>query len=199
MATSTRRSKQDTRQIIYDAAVVVFAAEGYHAATTDAIAQQAQVAVGTIYNYFRSKEHILASIFEIELNKRLKWLRDARTQGLTARAALSQFFRLHRQAIEAAPEVAHILLKERHFARDGGPEVLTSYVKQIPLEIGRIIHMGQERGEVRSDVDPWMTAAIIFSALEAMVVSFNEAGASARFANGHKTLEEILWAGIGLP
>jgi len=50
------------RQAILDAARAVFAQEGFRRATVDAIAQRAEVAKGTVYLYFESKEAILAEL-----------------------------------------------------------------------------------------------------------------------------------------
>ncbi|MBV9789386.1 MAG: TetR/AcrR family transcriptional regulator [Chloroflexi bacterium] len=49
---------------ILDAAAVVFAAKGFHPTTTKDIARQAEIAEGTIYNYFDNKTAILLGIFE---------------------------------------------------------------------------------------------------------------------------------------
>lgn len=195
LATGGRR-RANTRQVIYDAAVAVIAELGYHSATTDAIAHEAGVSVGTIYNYFRSKEEILASIFEQELSKRLTWLRELRERGLSAREALKLFLDRHRGDLAQAPEVGRILLRERSFARDGDPAALKSYMEQIPLEISRIIQDGQARGQIRPDVDARLTAGIIFAAMEGIVTAFVEGGTAQGFANGHATLEKILWGGL---
>ena len=49
---------------ILDAAAVVFAAKGFHPTTTKDIARQAEIAEGTIYNYFDNKTAVLLGIFE---------------------------------------------------------------------------------------------------------------------------------------
>lgn len=49
---------------ILDAAVAVFAEQGFHTTTIHAIAQRAGIADGTIYNYFGSKTDLLLAIFE---------------------------------------------------------------------------------------------------------------------------------------
>lgn len=196
MTTGGRR-RANTREVIYDAAVAVIAEHGYHSATTDAIAIEAGVAVGTIYNYFKSKEEILASIFEQELSKRLSWLQELSEQQLPAREALQRFFELHRSQIQASPQVTRILLRERSFARGGDPAALKSYMQQIPHKISRIIQDGQARGEIRTDVDARATATIIFAALEGNVIALVESGDADGFANGHSTLDKILWGGLG--
>ncbi len=51
--------RQKSRKKILDAALEVFANQGYHLATVDAIAKNAGVSKGLMYNYFKSKEHVL--------------------------------------------------------------------------------------------------------------------------------------------
>lgn len=55
----TRRRRQ-----IAEAAAAVFATEGYANTTTRSIAEAADMAEGTLYNYFDSKRDILLAIFE---------------------------------------------------------------------------------------------------------------------------------------
>lgn len=57
-----KRAKPKYKQII-EAAVHVIAENGYHSSQVSKIAQQAGVADGTIYLYFKNKEDILVSVF----------------------------------------------------------------------------------------------------------------------------------------
>jgi AcrR family transcriptional regulator len=52
------------RREIMDAAATVFLEQGYPSATTRAIAEAADIAEGTLYNYFESKRDILMGIFQ---------------------------------------------------------------------------------------------------------------------------------------
>src|SRR5688572_20208073 len=54
----------DKRRRILDAAVAVFARDGFASAKVAAIAKRAGVADGTIYLYFPSKEALLLTLFE---------------------------------------------------------------------------------------------------------------------------------------
>lgn len=58
----TSAAKEDRRQRILDAAVEQFQLKGFDAATTRDIARQARIASGTIFNYFTTKEAILANL-----------------------------------------------------------------------------------------------------------------------------------------
>lgn len=65
MATRQQRKERITEQRkaqLLDAALAVFARKGYGEATMPDIAQEAGVAVGTIYNYYQSKRDLLVSI-----------------------------------------------------------------------------------------------------------------------------------------
>ncbi|MEJ2503485.1 MAG: helix-turn-helix domain containing protein, partial [Gemmatimonadota bacterium] len=53
------RKKEATRRRIVDAATRLFGERGFDAPTVDEIAESADVAKGTIYNYFSTKEELL--------------------------------------------------------------------------------------------------------------------------------------------
>lgn len=59
-----QRRGEQRREEILAAATQVFAAKGYHAATTREIAAAADLAEGTIFNYFPSKRDLLVAVFE---------------------------------------------------------------------------------------------------------------------------------------
>ena len=55
-------AQQATRKEIIDAALAIAAEEGYDALTTRTVAARAGVAIGTVYRYFTSKDHILVEV-----------------------------------------------------------------------------------------------------------------------------------------
>ena len=79
MATQDRREQERTRRRneILASARAVFAQDGYRRATVDQIAQRAEVAKGTIYLYFETKEAILAELVLNALAELHGQLRDA--------------------------------------------------------------------------------------------------------------------------
>ena len=56
------RISEQRKQDIVNAALAVFARQGYASATVDDIAREANVAVGTLYKYYESKRHILVEV-----------------------------------------------------------------------------------------------------------------------------------------
>lgn len=79
MATHDRREQERTRRKndILMSARAVFAQDGFHRATVDQIAQRAEVAKGTIYLYFETKEAILADLVLLALSELQAQLREA--------------------------------------------------------------------------------------------------------------------------
>ena len=65
------RKKRETRGRIVEAATRLFSERGFAAPTVDDIAEAADVAKGTIYNYFDSKEAILFD-FLVEVERRIQ-------------------------------------------------------------------------------------------------------------------------------
>ena len=64
-----QRRQAETRERIYRAALHIFARRGYGAATIEQITEAADVGKGTFFNYFPSKEHLLAAFGELQLGK----------------------------------------------------------------------------------------------------------------------------------
>jgi AcrR family transcriptional regulator len=65
----TAEEKDATRQRILDSALRLFKARGFEETTTREIAAAAEIATGTLFNYFTSKEAIVASVAEESLTK----------------------------------------------------------------------------------------------------------------------------------
>lgn len=78
----TRQKKDAKRTAMMQAAVRVFAAKGYHAATVRDIVAEADVAIGTFYFYFPDKETLFVHLFE----ETAAFLLQAIDQALGSRA-----------------------------------------------------------------------------------------------------------------
>src|SRR3954454_18493284 len=66
----------DRRRQILDAAVRVFARQGFHTCRVADIADEPGVAYGLVYHYFRSKEEVLDTLFTERWDILLQVVRD---------------------------------------------------------------------------------------------------------------------------
>jgi AcrR family transcriptional regulator len=63
------KHKADRHRRILEAAATLFRQAGYEGAKIEAIAAEAEVSVGTIYNYYQNKGDILVAIVSMEVNE----------------------------------------------------------------------------------------------------------------------------------
>jgi AcrR family transcriptional regulator len=63
------RNKAHRQRRILDAATRLFRAQGYEATRIEAVAAEADVSVGTIYNYYQNKGDILVAIVSMEVDE----------------------------------------------------------------------------------------------------------------------------------
>ena len=110
-----RRSKATVDAILV-AAAQVFEAHGYAAGTTNRIAERAGVSIGTLYQYFPSKEAIAAALLErhiVDTNHRLhEWVGHMVVEQHSLIEALHDYVTGMLEMHSRQPRLQHILLEE---------------------------------------------------------------------------------------
>lgn len=142
----------DRREQIRRGAIEVIAEKGFHAATTDLIARAAGVAVGTIYNYFGSKEEILGYIFEVERNRRMKVLDRLAVSEGSARDRFREFLGFHFAHIQREPALGRLLLQECRLTDRRELLPLREFSLHMPGMLAQVLKTGDddETAEIRS-------------------------------------------------
>src|SRR4051812_50177518 len=87
--TDRSTGQEDKRRLILDAAVRVFARKGYHASRVGDIAEEAGVAHGLLYHYFRSKGELLETVSRETWRDVLDAVRSVEQSDQSARARLA--------------------------------------------------------------------------------------------------------------
>ena len=75
------REKQQKRQTILDAAECIFARHGFHGASMDKIATEAEYAPGTIYLYFKDKDALYSLLFANKLTQMVDQVEKAAAEA----------------------------------------------------------------------------------------------------------------------
>jgi len=123
MATaSNAAAAAEKRRLILDAAVRVFARQGFHACRVSDIADEAGVAYWLVYHYFRSKDEVLDTLFLERWNIMLEAIRETDGQDIPARRKLEAIGALHdtnssRNGL-IQPRLERALILERQLERD---------------------------------------------------------------------------------
>ena len=160
----------DRRRELLDAAVRVFARKGFHASRVGDIAEEASVAHGLLYHYFRSKDEVLETIFR-EAWERLATETDRiEASGVAVREQLRRFARIYLGSWLMTPELIAVLVRE--IARSPAVGSRIDEVRGVVLSLQRMIAAAQERGEVRAECDPQLAAWAVYGALEEILTGW---------------------------
>ena len=102
----------DRRRQILDAAVKVFARNGFHRARVGDIAEEAGVAYGLVYHYFSSKEALLETIFRDTWTQMLARVREVEASGADASEQVRQVTALLLRTWRRDPDLVRVLVRE---------------------------------------------------------------------------------------
>ena len=154
-------------QLIRQAAIRVFAREGFHRARMETIAHEAGVAVGTIYNYFESKRDVLLAVFEAEFEEQISFFERLRESGLSIPEQIVQILQGHFSLLREKAELAQVLLQERFNPGEGFKGKLTDFHRKVVERIEALIQEGIDQGWVRP-CDPRIIAPALFAVVQSI-------------------------------
>ena len=160
------------RERILDAAVRVFAQEGFYNAKVAQIAHVAGVADGTIYLYFKSKDDLLISLFEDRMERINANLRAALIEETTAVARLTRVVKMHLELVEQNRPMAEVICVELRQSSKFIKEYKNPKFADFLRLIASAVEGGQASGELRSDVDAALIARALFGALDEIALAW---------------------------
>jgi TetR/AcrR family fatty acid metabolism transcriptional regulator len=153
-----------------DAAVRVFARKGFHASRVGDIAEEAGVAHGLLYHYFRSKDEVLETIFREAWELLATDTDRIESSGVPLREQLRRFARIYLGSWLMTPDLIAVLVRE--IARSPAVGNQIEEVRGVLHSLQRMIETAQERGEVRADCDPRLAAWTVYGALEEILTGW---------------------------
>jgi TetR/AcrR family fatty acid metabolism transcriptional regulator len=174
---AARRTRHDPvpgakKEAILRAAIDVFADRGFFNAQVADVARAAGVAAGTVYLYFRSKDDLLASIFQQTMRRCLDEGRASAARTRDPRERLRRFARLHLAHLGRDRNLAIVFQVELRpstkFMERFSATMLHDYLGLIRQAIGD----GQRAGVIRADVNATVAAKVFFGALDEMATNW---------------------------
>jgi TetR/AcrR family fatty acid metabolism transcriptional regulator len=162
----------DKPQQIIDAAIRVFARDGYYNSRVSDIAREAGMASGTIYLYFRTKDDILITLFRENMAHWLADLRKAIAPEPDAVGKLRRIVSMHFALLEEHPDLAEVVQVElrqgQKFLRGAAAQEITSYFALI----GSVLEEGITVGQIRGDLPVKVATKMLFGAMDQMATSW---------------------------
>ena len=160
---------EEKRRQLLDASVRVFARKGFHASRVGDIAEEAGVAHGLLYHYFKSKDEVLEAVFHDNWSLLLARIASVEETDEPAADQLRHITAIVLRTWLHLPDVVRVVIRE--FGRS--PE-LAERIGELaqPIDsIARVIERGIERGEFKS-VDPRVAATVVYGSIDELLTAW---------------------------
>jgi TetR/AcrR family fatty acid metabolism transcriptional regulator len=159
----------DKRRQILDAAIRVFARQGFHATRVSDIADEAGVAYGLVYHYFESKDEVLNELFTARWSLLLAAIEEADRDGASPRAKLEAVAGFIVDSYRYDPELMKVIIVEVTRAANSFGRTHLNEIRRAYDSIAKIVAEGQESGEFRRDVDSTFASMYFYGAIEQLL------------------------------
>jgi AcrR family transcriptional regulator len=184
-----QRSKT-TVDIIIDAAAQVFEAHGYAAGTTNRIAKRAGVSIGTLYQYFPSKDAIAVALLERHISDtdhRLhEWVGHMVVEQHSLHDALNDFVTAILEMHFGRPRLQHILLEET-LLPERVHRVLLEYERRAGKTVSGFLRLYPEVRRTCLEYAGFLVVQTVESLTHRFAAHPNE-----QFISRHRFIEEVV-------
>jgi TetR/AcrR family transcriptional regulator, fatty acid metabolism regulator protein len=165
-------ARAEKRQLILEAAVRVFARQGFHTCRVSDIADEAGVAYGLVYHYFSSKDQILDTLFTERWSVLLSVIADTDAQDIAAREKLRAIAAFIIDSYRHDPDLMKVIIVEvtraaNTFGRTHLPEIREAYAG-----IATIVRGAQEEGVFTDAVTAEFAAMAFYGAIEQVLTGW---------------------------
>jgi TetR/AcrR family fatty acid metabolism transcriptional regulator len=198
-ARDRQAGSEEKRRLIIDAAVRVFARDGYHTSRVGDIAEEAGVAHGLLYHYFSSKEEVLATLFRENWGELLGRVEKVEQSDEPADEQLRGIAKILLRTWRNDPDLVRVMVRE--VARSSH---LQAQVNEIGLgfaAIQRVIERGQQQGVFRDDLDPRLASWIFYGGIEEILTGWvlgQLPDGDEEVARAERTVTDVVCGGISV-
>ena len=162
----------DKRQIILDAAVRVFARQGFHTCRVSDIADEAGVAYGLVYHYFTSKDEVLDTIFVDRWDVMLAAIADVDARTISPREKLYAIAAFIIDSYRHNPDLMKVIIVEVTRAANTFARTHLDKSGAAFEGIAEIVRVAQAEGAFRTEVTPEFAALAFYGAIEQVLTGW---------------------------
>jgi TetR/AcrR family fatty acid metabolism transcriptional regulator len=172
-APATRsKSAADKRRLILDAAVRVFARQGFHACRVSDIADEAGVAYGLVYHYFGSKDEVLDTLFLERWNVMLELIRRVDGEQMPVRDKLEAIASFIVDSYQHDPELMKVIIVEVTRAANSFGNTHIGTIREAYELIGGMIAQAQAAGLFKAEIDARFAAMAFYGVIEQLLTGW---------------------------
>ena len=172
MAVQPAQPAADKRRQILDAAVRVFARRGFNGCRVSDIADEAGVAYGLVYHYFRSKDEVLDTLFLERWNVMLAVIRELDGHDMSPREKLSAITAFIVDSYRHDPDLMKVIIVEVTRAANSFGHTHVEKIREAYGLIGAIVQRAQEQGTFKDTVTPRFAAMAFYGAIEQVLTGW---------------------------
>jgi TetR/AcrR family transcriptional regulator, cholesterol catabolism regulator len=188
------RNKQKVKERLYTSALGLFAEQGYDHTSIDEIAERADVARGTFFNYFQRKDDLISAWGE---QRRLKLLAALEEEGPTH--GVDAASRLH----ECMAILGHINEEERDlttamlsaWVKAGRPLTEEPYIGRIFAEV---VEAGRSKGELSADLSSEHVGNVLHDIYFGILYRWSQSPTAGQGALGRDLQEAVKLLLVGI-
>jgi TetR/AcrR family transcriptional regulator, fatty acid metabolism regulator protein len=171
--TARAQAAADRRRQILDAAVRVFARQGFHGCRVSDIADEAGVAYGLVYHYFRSKEEVLDTLFLERWDVLVATIDEvAAREDMAPRAQLHVIVSFIVDSYRHDPDLMKVIIVEVTRAANSFGRTHLAKIREAYDGIAGIVERAQASGTFKSDVTPQYVAMAFYGAVEQVLTAW---------------------------
>jgi TetR/AcrR family transcriptional regulator, fatty acid metabolism regulator protein len=171
--TARAQAAADRRRQILDAAVRVFARQGFHGCRVSDIADEAGVAYGLVYHYFRSKEEVLDTLFLERWDVLVATIDEvAAREDMAPRDQLHVIASFIVDSYRHDPDLMKVIIVEVTRAANSFGRTHLVKIREAYDGIAGIVERAQAEGTFKSAVTPQYAAMAFYGAIEQVLTAW---------------------------
>ena len=172
MATAAKQGAVDKRRLILDAGVRVFARRGFHHCRVSDVADEAGVAYGLVYHYFRSKEEILNTLFLERWQIMLDAIAEIDAREVSGREKLHAVASFIIDSYRHDPDLMKVIIVEVTRAANSFGAIHLDKIREAYEGIGAIVESAREDGSFKSSIPSEFAAMCFYGAIEQLLTAW---------------------------
>ena len=171
--TARAQAAAERRRQILDAAVRVFARQGFHGCRVSDIADEAGVAYGLVYHYFRSKEEVLDTLFLERWDVLVATIDEvAAREDMAPRDQLHVIASFIVDSYRYDPDLMKVIIVEVTRAANSFGRTHLVKIREAYDGIAGIVERAQAEGTFKSAVTPQYAAMAFYGAIEQVLTAW---------------------------
>jgi TetR/AcrR family fatty acid metabolism transcriptional regulator len=162
----------DKRRVILDAAVRVFARQGFHACRVSDIADEAGVAYGLVYHYFASKDEVLDTLFLERWEVMLALIREVDAEPLPVREKLGAIASFIVDSYRHDPDLMKVIIVEVTRAANSFGDTHIGTIGEAYELIAGIVEDAQRDGQFKPEIEARFAAMAFYGVIEQLLTGW---------------------------